>query len=193
MGSSAMGMKSKTSSPRKNSRTQPLKGFVHVRQSTSIPLSLLSLPRIPSWSDELLLTWETLSGPTCKKMNDISPNAIFLSSAFEPTPEEVRAFARSEKERSRAGKEKKPVLLVPSTSTDKVARRSPPPPETFELSSDEDMPDFKDILGRSKKEVSFLSIGKYKTDPVFHTCRRNHVGPRHSSKIAPMMTARTTK
>jgi hypothetical protein len=117
------------------------------------------LPRIPSWSDELLLTWKTLSGPRCKKMNDISPNGIFLSSAFEPTPEEVRAFARSEKERSRSAKEKKPVLLVPSTSTDKVARRPPPPPETVELSSDEDMPDFKDILGRSKKEVGFLSIG----------------------------------
>ncbi|KAN0118821.1 SNF2 family N-terminal domain containing protein [Russula decolorans] len=90
--------------------------------------------------------------PTCKKMNDISPNAIFLSSAFEPIPEELRAFARSEKERSRSAKEKKPMLSVPSTSTANVARRPPPPPETVELSSDDDMPDFKQILGRSKKE-----------------------------------------
>ena len=158
MGSSALGMKGKTSSSRKNSRRQPLKVFVHVRRPTSNPLSL-SLPRIPSWSDELLLTWETLSGPTCKKMNDISPNAIFLSSAFEPIPEELRAFVRSEKERSRSAKEKKPVLSVPSTSTstDKVARRPPPPPETVELSSDEDMPDFKQIFARSKKEVSVSS------------------------------------
>jgi hypothetical protein len=92
-------------------------------------------------------------------MNDISPNAIFLSSAFEPIPEELRAFARSEKERSRSAKERKPVLSVPSTSTNKVARRPPPSPEVVELSSDEDMPDFKQILARSKKEVSFSSIG----------------------------------
>ena len=90
-------------------------------------------------------------------MNDISPNAIFLSSAFEPTPEELRAFARSEREHSRSAKEKKPVLPVPSTSTAKVARRPLPPPETVELSSDEDMPDFKQILARTKKEVSFFS------------------------------------
>jgi hypothetical protein len=107
------------------------KGFAHVRQPAIIPLSL-SPPRIPSWCDELLLTWETLSGPVCKKMNDISPNAIFLSSAFEPTPEELRAFARSEKERSRSAKEKKPMLSVPSTSTANVARRPPPPPEIVE-------------------------------------------------------------
>ena len=117
------------------------------------------LPRVFQASDELLLTWETLSGPACKKMNDIRPNAIFLSCAFEPTSEELRAFARSEKERSRSAKEKKPVLLVPSTSTSKVARRPPPPPETVELSSDDDMPDFKQILARSKKEVSFFYSG----------------------------------
>jgi len=44
------------------------------------------------------------------------------------------------------------MLSVPSTSTANVARRPPPPPETVELSSDDDMPDFKQILGRSKKE-----------------------------------------
>lgn len=105
-----------------------------------------------------LLIWETLSGPSCKKMNDVSPNAIFLSSAFEPTPEELRDFVRSEKERSRSGKEKKPLLSVPSTSTSKtkIAHRPPPPPDTVELSSDEDMPDFKQILARSKKSVSFF-------------------------------------
>jgi len=90
-------------------------------------------------------------------MNDISPNAIFLSSAFEPTPEELRAHAHSEKERSRSAKEKKPLLPGPSTPTSKVARRPLPPPEAVELSSDEDMPDFKQILARSKKEVSYSS------------------------------------
>jgi hypothetical protein len=127
-------------------------------------------------------------------MNDISPNAIFLSSAFEPTPEELRAFVRSEKDRSRFAKEKKPVLLVPSTSTARVARRPPPPPEAVELSSDDDMPDFKQILARTKKEVSLsLLICSNKYNSVFYTYRRNLVRPRDSSKKAPMMTARTAK
>jgi len=67
-------------------------------------------------------------------MNDISPNAIFLSSAFEPSPEELRAFTRSEKERSR------PVQALPKPKT--PAPRRPPPSEIVELSSDEEMPDF---------------------------------------------------
>jgi phenylpropionate dioxygenase-like ring-hydroxylating dioxygenase large terminal subunit len=91
--------------------------------------------------------------PVCKKMNDISPNAIFLSGAFEPTPEEFRAFTRSEKERSRPARDKKPLLSVPSKSTSKVAQPRPPPPrDIVELSSDEDMPDFSQILAGSKKE-----------------------------------------
>ncbi|KAH9985885.1 SNF2 family N-terminal domain-containing protein [Russula compacta] len=85
--------------------------------------------------------------PVCKKMNDVTPNAIFLSSAFEPSPEELRAFVRTEKERSRPSQDRKP-LLVPSTS--KPASRRPPPAEFVELSSDEEMPDFSEILARSK-------------------------------------------
>ena len=92
-------------------------------------------------------------------MNDISPNAIFLSGAFEPTPEELRAFVRSEKERSRPAREKKPLLSVPSTSKPKVVNRPRPPPvEIVDLSSDEEMPDFSQILARSKKEVSLCSF-----------------------------------
>ena len=114
-----------------------------------------SLPRIPSWVTNYY------TGPVCKKMNDISPNAIFLSSAFEPTHEELRAFSRSEKERSRPARERKPLLSVPSTSTSKVAtskvaQRRPPPADIVELSSDEELPDFSQILARSKKEVRFF-------------------------------------
>jgi hypothetical protein len=133
------------------------KGFRPCTSTDHHPL--FPLLHIPSWSDELLLIWETLLGPLCKKMNDISPNAIFLSSSFEPTPEELRAFVRSEKERSHSAKEKKPVLMVPSTSTAKVIRCSTPPPDTVELSLDEDLPNFKQILARSKKIVSLFSIG----------------------------------
>ncbi|KAF8498962.1 kinase-like domain-containing protein [Russula emetica] len=90
--------------------------------------------------------------PMCQKLSDISPNTIFLSSAFELIPKELRTFVHSEKNRSHSTKEKKPVLLVPLTSTAKVACRPPPPLETVELSSDDDMPDFKQILARSKKD-----------------------------------------
>ena len=83
-------------------------------------------------------------------MNDISPNAIFLSSAFEPSPEELRAFARSEKERSRPvqdGKQSRSVL----PKSKPPAPRPPPPTELVELSSDEEMPDFSEILAGTKK------------------------------------------
>jgi hypothetical protein len=80
-------------------------------------------------------------------MNDISPNAIFLSSAFEPSSEALRAFARSEKERSHPIQDRKqstPVLPPP-------APRRPPSTELIELSSDEEMPDFSEILAGTKK------------------------------------------
>jgi hypothetical protein len=82
-------------------------------------------------------------------MNEISPNAIFLSSAFEPSHEELRAYARSEKDRSRrTTQERKPLLVLPRS---KPAPRRPPPVEINELSSDEEMPDFSQILAGSKK------------------------------------------
>jgi hypothetical protein len=84
-------------------------------------------------------------------MNDISPNAIFLSSAFEPSPDELRAYARSEKDRSRPVEDRKPSLLAAPKSKP-LAPRRPPPTELVELSSDEEMPDFSEILSGTKKE-----------------------------------------
>ena len=84
-------------------------------------------------------------------MNDISPNAIFLSSAFEPSPEDLRAFARSEKERSRPTQDRKrSMLAVPKPES--PPPRPLPPTELVELSSDEEMPDFSQILAGTKKE-----------------------------------------
>lgn len=94
-------------------------------------------------------------------MNDISPNAIFLSSAFEPSPEELRAFVRAEKERSCPPYERKhPVLVL---RPNPPAPRPPPPPyaEVVELSSDEEMPDFSQILAQSKKEGMFEPFASY--------------------------------
>ena len=88
-------------------------------------------------------------------MNDISPNAIFLSSAFEPTPEELREFVRSQEERSRPALERKPVLLMSSISKSDVAHRTRPPPAGIvDQSSDEEMSDSSQILAQTKQEVS---------------------------------------
>ncbi|KAH9958710.1 SNF2 family N-terminal domain-containing protein [Russula dissimulans] len=96
--------------------------------------------------------------PVCKMMNEISPNAIFLSSAFEPSHEELRAYARSEKDRSRrTTQERKPLLVLPRS---KPAPRRPPPVEINELSSDEEMPDFSQILAGSKKASEAKAKGK---------------------------------
>jgi hypothetical protein len=84
-------------------------------------------------------------------MNDLSPNAIFLSSAFEPSSEELRAFARSEKERSRPVQDRKQPSPVPPKSKPPALRR-PPSTELIELSSDEEMPDVSEILSGTKKE-----------------------------------------
>jgi hypothetical protein len=90
-------------------------------------------------------------------MNDISPNAIFLSSAFEPTHEELSAFVRLEKERSCLALEIKPLLSVPSASKSKVAHHPRPPPAGIvDLSSDEEIPDFSQVFARPKKEVNFF-------------------------------------
>ncbi|KAI0632702.1 SNF2 family N-terminal domain-containing protein [Trametes polyzona] len=51
--------------------------------------------------------WETAAAkglrpcPTCKKMQDLTPNAVFLSSAFHPTNDEVRAATRAAAEARR--------------------------------------------------------------------------------------------
>jgi hypothetical protein len=96
-------------------------------------------------------------GPVCKKMTDISPNSIFLSSAFEPSHEELRAFARNEKERSRLARERKsgiqerkPLLKAKPAVQAKL--------EIVELSSDEELPDFSQILAGTKQEGAPLPV-----------------------------------
>lgn len=94
-------------------------------------------------------------------MTDISPNAIFLSSAFEPSPEELRAFVRAEKERSRPAYERKHPVLVLRPQPTQPRPPPPPPVEIVDLSSDEEMPDFSQILAQSKKEGVFEPFTPY--------------------------------
>ncbi|KAI0270502.1 P-loop containing nucleoside triphosphate hydrolase protein [Gloeopeniophorella convolvens] len=88
--------------------------------------------------------------PVCKKMTDISPNAIFLSSAFEPTPEDLRAFTRAERDRKRASRVRK---VSPPPVKPKV-KPAPARMNLIELSSDEELPDsVSQILAGSKKRA----------------------------------------
>ncbi|KAF8064022.1 SNF2 family DNA-dependent ATPase [Lyophyllum atratum] len=77
--------------------------------------------------------------PTCKKMNDLNPDKIFKSSAFEPTDEELTNHARA----TRRAK----VRKVPNRD---VRMRSPSPEKTFEErgldDSDDDLPDISTLL-----------------------------------------------
>ncbi|KAF8263933.1 SNF2 family N-terminal domain-containing protein [Lactarius quietus] len=98
--------------------------------------------------------------PVCKKMNDIRPNSIFLSSAFEPSHEELRSYARAERERERLLRERrrKPVKQERKPSPKpKIALQ--PKQEIIDLSSDEELPDFSEILAGTKQE------GKVKASP----------------------------
>ena len=142
MESSAMGTNGRICLQRRRLRTPKPKVSVPVRSS-------LLLPRRGSYSYQMA---NLTLGPVCKRMNDIRPNTIFLSSAFEPSHEELRTFARVERERSRLVQERKLV---------KQKRKPPPPksklavqvkPEIIDLSSDEELPDFSQILAGKKRE-----------------------------------------
>jgi hypothetical protein len=58
-------------------------------------------------------------------------------------------FARSEKQRSRPAQERKPLLPLLKP---KPVPRPVPRSEIVELSSDEELPDFSEILAGSKKQ-----------------------------------------
>ncbi|KAH9054910.1 SNF2 family DNA-dependent ATPase [Lactarius vividus] len=121
--------------------------------------------------------------PVCKQMNDISPNSIFLSIAFEPSHEELRAFARAEKERSRLVRESKSVFKQEKKPLAKPKPVVKVKPEIVELSSDEELPDFSQILAGTKQE------GKAKGSPKDEKPRlssaSNASDDDESSKVKP--------
>ncbi|KAI0669018.1 SNF2 family N-terminal domain-containing protein [Trametes maxima] len=84
--------------------------------------------------------------PTCKKMQDLTPNAVFLSSAFQPSDEELQAAVRA----ARRAKQRSP---------------SPPPVKKFKVEaisfsdssdsdSDDDLPDLAELMKSSPKGKS---------------------------------------
>ncbi|EGO02949.1 hypothetical protein SERLA73DRAFT_103014 [Serpula lacrymans var. lacrymans S7.3] len=86
--------------------------------------------------------------PTCKKMNDFSPNKVFISSAFEPDEEALEKAANAKRRKRRmpaktednddeSDIESKPVIRSP-----KRFRGDTPEGE----SSDDDLPDFSQMF-----------------------------------------------
>ena len=82
-------------------------------------------------------------GPTCKKMMDLTPNRVFISSAFEPTDEELTNHARAK----RRGRREVSGRFIAQN----VKMRSPSPTvKTLEDraldDSDDDLPDVSNMF-----------------------------------------------
>ncbi|KAI0061315.1 hypothetical protein BV25DRAFT_1826795 [Artomyces pyxidatus] len=89
--------------------------------------------------------------PTCKKMCDLSPNAVYISAAFEPTDDELQQFSRLERDKKRVKRAASPPGIklsspVKSTFLD--------PDELADISSDDEDVDFSELIAAScKKKV----------------------------------------
>ncbi|KAG2117059.1 SNF2 family N-terminal domain-containing protein [Suillus discolor] len=99
------------------------------------------------------------AGPTCKKMNDLSPTKVFKSIAFEPEEDEVEEANRARKHARRLVLEKPvrqgTVSSEESSDSDSEIELSVPSrfrgatPEVD--SSDDDMPDFSQLFANGGK------------------------------------------
>ncbi|KAI0319418.1 SNF2 family N-terminal domain-containing protein [Amylostereum chailletii] len=86
--------------------------------------------------------------PTCKIMNDLRPNKVFLSAAFEPTEEELRDFEHGERSRAkRAKREPSPIAVKKPVSLLDI--------DSIELSDsdDDEMPAMSQILASATKKT----------------------------------------
>ncbi|KAA1467021.1 hypothetical protein DENSPDRAFT_831976 [Dentipellis sp. KUC8613] len=88
--------------------------------------------------------------PKCKKMTDLRPAAVFRSSAFEPSEEELREYVRAQRQRGKAPVKTEQTTLKFSSIESKPKKDLL---EMLEMSSDEDedMPDISEILAGSSK------------------------------------------
>ncbi|KAI0655704.1 SNF2 family N-terminal domain-containing protein [Cubamyces menziesii] len=80
--------------------------------------------------------------PTCKKMQELTPNSVFLASAFQPTPEELIAANRAARSRGPPPPKKRKVEEVITLSA------------ASSSDSDSDLPDLSQLLRSSPKDKS---------------------------------------
>ncbi|KAH9886946.1 SNF2 family N-terminal domain-containing protein [Cubamyces lactineus] len=86
--------------------------------------------------------------PTCKKMQELTPNSVFLASAFQPSPEELSAANRAAKSRGPPPLKKRKVEEVITLS------------DASSSDSDDDLPDLSRLLKSSPKNKSGSSSKK---------------------------------
>ncbi|KAI0334280.1 hypothetical protein GY45DRAFT_94057 [Cubamyces sp. BRFM 1775] len=86
--------------------------------------------------------------PTCKKMQELTPNSVFLASAFQPSLEELSAANRAAKSRGPPPPKKRKVTEVMTLS------------DVSSSDSDSDLPDLSQLLRSSPKNKSGSSAKK---------------------------------
>ncbi|TBU55696.1 SNF2 family N-terminal domain-containing protein [Dichomitus squalens] len=93
--------------------------------------------------------------PTCKKMQDLRPNAVFLASAFMPTRDEVRAAVRAARRRPHSPPpplKKKPKLEIIDISDLESS--------SSDGDSDDSMPDVSVMLKSSPRDKGEKTLSK---------------------------------
>jgi hypothetical protein len=102
------------------------------------------------------------TGPTCKRMMDLTPNKVFKSSAFEPTDEELTKHARAKRRRRREASGRHPAQ--------DVRIRSPSPkPKALEDrgldDSDDELPDVSNMFDerprKRRKKAAGDDVGRF--------------------------------
>lgn len=96
-------------------------------------------------------------GPTCKKAVNFGDNHVFKSSIFEPTPETIRNADLAEERVKARDAQNRRAMSSPALPT--AANM-----DIVELtdSSDDDLPEFKELLQQSSSKKSSSSRGRVK-------------------------------
>ncbi len=117
-------------------------------------------------SSSLCFLFQRLSmfiGPTCKKMNDLKQTAVFLSSAFQPTSEDLK---RATQRKYPAPKNRNFTGSNPGSSRDLPTREEIQAAMMEVSDSDDSLPDISTIIKNHKPSSNGKSKGKTRTIEV---------------------------
>ncbi|PSR76804.1 hypothetical protein PHLCEN_2v8185 [Hermanssonia centrifuga] len=101
--------------------------------------------------------------PTCKKMNDLKQTAVFLSSAFQPTSEDLK---RATQRKYPAPKNRNFTGSNPGSSRDLPTREEIQAAMMEVSDSDDSLPDISTIIKNHKPSSNGKSKGKARTIEV---------------------------